>query len=164
MCISLNPDNPTWLFTWGLLHFMEQQGVARGLGRNRLLWHPQFSDSETERFSILEIIIFFHVFWSPFLVLWCWLVTVFTFTCVLEEVRWGASGSGLIKLQPDWATRSSLSRAPVFVLSHYILKRPVWFQDASQVYPPSGRRSTYLLLTGDMNSKPKCAKPLHRAM
>lgn len=164
MCISLNPDNPTWLFTWGLLHFMEQQGVARGLGRNRLLWHPQFSDSETEHFSILEIITFFMCF--EVLSLSC---DVDWWQCLLSLAflrKWGeeplvlASSNFSRTGQPH----SSLSRAPVFVLSDYILKRPVWFQDASQVYPPSGRRSTYLLFTGDMNSKPTCAKPLHRAM
>ena len=31
ICIFPNSDNPTWLM-WGLLHFNEQQEVARGFG------------------------------------------------------------------------------------------------------------------------------------
>lgn len=31
--ISRNPGHPAWLFVGGLLHWMEQQEVARGLGK-----------------------------------------------------------------------------------------------------------------------------------
>lgn len=37
---SLNPDNPTWLFMCGLSHFIEQQEVARGLGKEWAYFAP----------------------------------------------------------------------------------------------------------------------------
>lgn len=41
ICISLNSDNPPWLFfIWGLLHFNEQQEVARELGKEWAYFSP----------------------------------------------------------------------------------------------------------------------------
>ena len=40
ICIFPNSDNPTWCFMWGLLHFNEQQEVARGFGEEMGLFSP----------------------------------------------------------------------------------------------------------------------------
>lgn len=58
ICISLNSENPTWLFMWGLLHFLEKKEIARGLGKEWLILHPQLSYSGKELFSLLEMITF----------------------------------------------------------------------------------------------------------
>lgn len=58
ICISLNPENPNWLFIWGLLHFLGKKEISRGLRKEWLILHPQLSYSKKELFSILEMITF----------------------------------------------------------------------------------------------------------
>lgn len=71
-CIFPNSDNPTWLFMWGLLHFNEQQEVARGFGERMGLFVTSSLVILRQNISLIIEIIIFVCIWIQLVILWCW--------------------------------------------------------------------------------------------